>query len=76
VVVHLAACLLYYAAVQGGFDSKNTWVGAAEDLTQGKTTVEMWVMHGALQGLLAIAADYSNRSCCLLLLAAACCHML
>jgi hypothetical protein len=40
-VVHVAACLLYYSAVQGGFDSKNTWVGAAAFMTEGKTTAEM-----------------------------------
>ena len=36
----MAACILYFIAVQSNFDQRHTWVGAAWGLMEDKTTVE------------------------------------
>ena len=47
-VVHMAACLLYYIARQSNFDERHTWVGAAAGLMEDKNTVERWAAGGEL----------------------------
>ncbi len=43
VVVHMAACGLYFIARQGNFDEASTWVGAAASLMHDKGTIDRWV---------------------------------
>ena len=42
----MAACILYYIAVQSSFDERHTWVGAAASLMEDKSTVERWAKAG------------------------------
>jgi hypothetical protein len=39
-VVHVAACIFYFIAVQCGFDETHTWVGAHSAVMEDKGVVE------------------------------------
>jgi hypothetical protein len=41
-VVHVAACILYFISRQGDFDERHTWIGANSEMFLDKSTAERW----------------------------------